>query len=137
MTYDAAGVLYFQGLQPTPDPAILGITSQQNLNGRSSMMAIAGPDGKLIAVNPTPGRLGSMSPTLLEGPGTVRFDVNVVKRIRISERTEFEFRVDAINLLNRTNFANPDTNINSQTFGRITSTNGGNRIVELHARINF
>jgi Carboxypeptidase regulatory-like domain len=137
VTYDPAGVSYFQGLQLTADPAILGITSLQGLNTRSTMLAVAGSDGKLIAVNSTPGRLGSMSPTFLEGPGTIRFDMTVVKRIRIAERTEFEFRADAINLLNRANFASPDTNINSQTFGRITETNGGNRIVELHARINF
>ena len=61
----------------------------------------------------------------LEGPGLVRFDVNLVKRIRISEGTEFEFRADAIDVLNRTNFANPDNNINSTTFGRITEASGG------------
>jgi hypothetical protein len=91
----------------------------------------------LIAVNPAPGTIGGMSPSYLEGPGQVRFDMDVIKRIRIGERKEFEFRVDAIDLLNRPNFANPDADINSPTFGRITATNSGNRIIVLNARINF
>ena len=78
-----------------------------------------------------------MDPSYLEGPGQVRFDVNLVKRIRIGEGKEFEFRADAIDLLNRPNFANPNTDINSTNFGRITETNGGNRIIVLNARINF
>ena len=101
------------------------------------MTALATQDNTLIAVNPRPGKLGNMYQTYLEGPGTVRFDLNVIKRIRLGETTELEFRADAINVLNRTNFSNPDTNINSSTFGRITTTNGGGRIVELHARFNF
>ena len=63
--------------------------------------------------------------------------MNLVKRVRLGERKEFEFRVDAIDVLNRPNFANPDTDINSPSFGRITATNGGNRIIVLNARINF
>ena len=78
-----------------------------------------------------------MDPKYLEGPGTVRLDVNLVKRIRIGERKELEFRADAIDLLNHPNFAKPDTNINSLTFGRIVATNGGNRLIVLNARISF
>jgi hypothetical protein len=66
-----------------------------------------------------------------------RFDFNLVKRVRIGEGKEFEFWADAINLLNRTNFATPNTDINSTNFGRITETIGGNRIIVLNARINF
>jgi hypothetical protein len=73
----------------------------------------------------------------LEGPGQVRFDVNLVKRVRLGEETELEVRADAIGLINRQNFANPNTDINSTTFGRITEINGGNRIIVLNARINF
>ena len=68
-----------------------------------------------------------------------RFDVNLVKRVRIGERKEFEFRMDAIDVLNSPIFNAPataDLDISSLTFGRIT-TAGGNRIVVLGARINF
>jgi hypothetical protein len=124
-------------LKLIPDPSIAGLTTQQGLNTRSNLTALALLDGTPIAINPKPGKLGNMYSTYLEGPGTIRLDMNVIKRIRTGETTELEFRADAINLLNRTNFANPDTNINSQTFGRITAANGGSRIVELHLRFNF
>jgi hypothetical protein len=134
--YDAVGVAYFKGLGITRDPATAALTTQQNLNQGSSMQAIIDSSGQLIAVNASPGRIGSMSNDL-EGPGQVRFDVNLVKRIRIGEGKEFEIRIDAIDVLNRPAFDNPDTNINSTNFGRITTTNGGNRIIVLNARIHF
>lgn len=46
--------------------------------------------------------------------------MNGVKRFSIGEKKEFEFRVDAINVLNHANFAAPQT-INSTNFGRITA----------------
>jgi hypothetical protein len=78
-----------------------------------------------------------LAPSYLQGPGQVRFDLNLIKRIRIGERKEFQFRADAIDILNRPNFANPNTDINSPNFGRITETIGGNRIIVLNAGINF
>jgi len=138
VTHDDVGVLYFSGLKIVPDPAVANLTTQDTLNQASLMQAVADAGtNSLIAVNPAPGTLGNMYPAYLEGPGQVRLDVNLVKRIRISETTEFEFRADAIDLLNRPNFANPNTDINSPNFGRITETNGGNRIIVLNARINF
>ena len=100
------------------------------------MKALA-QNGKLVATSPKPGTVGNMNQAFFEGPGLIRFDMNLVKRIRIAETKELEFRVDAINLLNHTNFNSPDANINSTTFGRITSSFGDNRIIELHARFNF
>jgi hypothetical protein len=137
VAFDSTGVFYFEGLKLIPDPSIAGLTTLQGLNTRSNLTALALLDGTPVAINPKPGKLGNMYLTYLEGPGTIRLDMNVIKRIRTGETTELEFRADAINLLNRTNFANPDTNINSQTFGRITAANGGSRIVELHLRFNF
>jgi hypothetical protein len=137
VTYDNVGVQYFQGLKIVPDPAVTKLTSQETLNQASLMQALVDSEGHLIAANPAPGTLGTMYPGYLEGPGQVRLDVNVVKRIRIGETTQFEFRADAIDVLNHANFANPNTDINSPNFGRITETNGGNRIIVLNARLNF
>jgi carboxypeptidase family protein len=130
------GVVYFDGFTQTPDPAISGLTSAQLLSQRSTLKAIVDPSGKLIAVNPVPGTLGSMSQTYLEGPGAFRFDMNLLKHIRIREGIEFILRADAINVLNSPQFGNPNTDINSTSFGRILSADG-NRIVVLSARLNF
>ena len=62
--------------------------------------------------------------------------MNIIKRIRIAESKEFEFRLDALSVLNHANFGNPDVNINSTTFGRITSATG-NRTFVANLRLNF
>src|SRR5262249_20908733 len=118
------------------DPSINGLTSQQQLNEYSSLFALADSSGKLIAVNPTPGKNGNMAYGYLQGPGSFRFDLNVLKRFRLRESLQLEMRADAINVLNRPVWGDPETNINSTDFGRIT-TAGGNRIIVLTGRINF
>ena len=87
-------------------------------------------------MNPASGSPGSLSPTYLEGPGSFRFDLNLLKKIRLHEDKELIIRGDAINLLNSPQFGGPDTNINSTNFGRIT-TAGGERIIAISMRVNF
>ena len=95
--------------------------------------------GRLLLVNPAPGTLGNLGMKWIEGPPILGLDVNLIKRIRLTETKEFEFRIDTVNVLNHANFDNPDTNINSTTFGRITGLSGnpGNRRFTLNARLNF
>ncbi len=133
------GVVYFPDLKVTPDPAVRSLTTAQALNTRSTLQAIADSSGKIILVNPAPGVLGNLAPLYAVGPPSWRFDVNLVKRVKIGERREFEFRLDAIDVLNSPQFGNPaaaDSDINSQTFGRITTATG-NRVLVLGARVNF
>jgi hypothetical protein len=130
------GVVYFSGLQQVPDPTIATVTTSQSLNRRSSLKAIADSSGKILAVNPAPGTIGTLSPSYLQGPGSFRFDVNMIKRVRFRENRELVVRGDAINLLNTPRFGGPNTNINSVDFGRITSSSG-ERIIALSLRVNF
>ncbi|PYS35938.1 MAG: hypothetical protein DMG14_25860, partial [Acidobacteria bacterium] len=130
------GVTYFDDLKQVPDPTIADLTPLQLLNTRSTLKAITNSSGKIIAVNPRPGTLGSLSQTWLQGPGAFRLDVNLIKSFSLREGKEFQFRADAINLLNSPQFEDPNTNINSTNFGRITGA-GGARLVALSARINF
>jgi hypothetical protein len=52
----------------------------------------------------------------LEGPVPVRFDADLIKRVRITETKEFEFRLDAINVLNHPVFGVPIADINAPNF---------------------
>ena len=130
------GVIFFPGLTQVPDPSIRGLTESQTLNTRSTLQAVADSSGRLIMVNPAPGALGNLAPLYARGPVFWRFDVNLIKRVRIGEGKELEFRVDAIDVLNSPQFGNPEDDISSLTFGRITTATG-NRIIVLGARINF
>ncbi len=79
------------------------------------------------------------------GPGRTNLDLALAKTTAITERLNFEFRVEAFNVFNHVEFANPDTNIGSGTFGQITTTDLGRglntlhteRILQLAARFTF
>src|SRR5207249_12078025 len=130
------GVTYFPGLLQITDPAIAGVSSLNALNGSFSNKAIADSQGNLFLVNPAPGQIGNLGLRWIQGPALLGLDVNVIKHVRITETKEFEFRVDANNVLNHPNFGNPNLNIDSTSFGRITSASGNRRFV-MNLRLNF
>jgi hypothetical protein len=79
------------------------------------------------------------------GPGRANLDLALAKTTAITERFNTEFRVEAFNLLNHAEFANPDTNVFSGTFGQVTTTDFGSgqtqlqtqRILQLALRLTF
>ncbi|MBI4473482.1 MAG: carboxypeptidase regulatory-like domain-containing protein [Acidobacteria bacterium] len=126
VTRTANGVVYFPELRQIQDTALTGPFAR----------AIADAGGNILLRHPAPGKLGNMSQRYLEGPGWYRVDVDLIKRIRLGEAKDLEFRAVVIGLLNSPVFGSPNTDIGSTSFGNITSATG-NRLVELHARINF
>jgi hypothetical protein len=127
----------FEGYTQVVDPSYTPVTTN-GLNAGYTNKAILAPNGQVILVNPQPGELGTLGYTPLRGPGETRLDMNMVKRFRIHETREFEFRVDAINVLNTPNFAAPNVAMNAtgNAFGRITGAAGARRFV-VNARVNF
>ena len=129
------GVVYFNGLTQVTDPSAVGLAG-------SLLKAITGPNGQLVLVNPLPGQFGSLGYGILRGPGAKNLNVNLQKMFRINERFNFMLRATALDATNTPIFLDPDTNINSPTFGRITGTSTanqapGNRIMVLQGRLNF
>ena len=139
ITKVANGVVYFSGYTQTPDPSFV-VPTVNGLNSGYSNRAIVGPNGQLLLVNPQPGEVGTLGYATVKGPSSISFDMNLIKRITIHEGMEFEFRLDAINVLNHPNFGNPigaNLSINSNnTFGRITTASGSRSFV-VNSRINF
>jgi hypothetical protein len=85
---------------------------------------------------------GTLPRNSFRGPGRTNFDLAVAKTTSLyRERVGLEFRVEAFNVFNHAEFANPDTSFGSPTFGEITSTTIGvletQRILQLGARIKF
>lgn len=81
-------------------------------------------------------RLGNVGRNPMRGPGRWNADVSFGKNFTVKERYRFQIRTDLFNALNRTNYGNPDTNIESANFGRINSTAGA-REIQLNARFVF
>jgi len=131
------GVVFFDGFTQPVDPGLSAVTTLNGLNTAYTNRAIQDPSGNIVLVNPQPGEVGTLGLTTLKGPTSISFDANLIKRFRIHENKEFEFRIDAINVLNHPNFGNPSTNINGvNTFGRITTAGGSRRFI-INTRVNF
>ena len=89
--------------------------------------AIVGANVKLISKS-----------NFLYGPGQKNLDISVVRFIPITETVRAEFRTEFFNLFNWTNFANPNNNIAvPATFGRITATSSGPRVIQFAFKVNL
>jgi hypothetical protein len=84
-------------------------------------------------------QFGSAGRNNLRGPGFFEIDTTIYRTFSISERVKFQLRAETLNLLNHANFNLPDANVNSTTFGFITSTFGPNqsRQWRFGMRLNF
>jgi hypothetical protein len=74
----------------------------------------------------------------LRADGLNQWNGNLLREVRIAEGVRFQFRVDAINLQNRSQMSPPDINPVSTNFGRVLSqTSSLNRFYQMQARIQF
>lgn len=102
-----------------------------------SLIAADGRANPQLFQNPKSGTLGTLQLTPVSGPGRFDFDAGFIKRTAITERVNFEFRFEAFNLLNKTNFnIGQAQNINNNTFGRITAAFSP-RVLQFAGKINF
>jgi Carboxypeptidase regulatory-like domain len=67
---------------------------------------------------------GNVSPGQIHGPGYFDIDTNIARNFRIHEKMVFNIGLQAYNVLNHPNFANPSGTLSSGSFGLITSTLG-------------
>ncbi|MGZ5434739.1 MAG: outer membrane beta-barrel protein [Pyrinomonadaceae bacterium] len=83
------------------------------------------------------GQNGNLSRNALRAPSQSRLDLGIMKSTRLTERVVAEFGWDIFNVLNRANFAAPDSELGSPDFGRITNTVGGPRVMQFRAKLKF
>jgi hypothetical protein len=70
---------------------------------------------------PPPLTYGNAGRGSLEGPGIVNLDLSILRQFRTSENTRVEFRFEAFNVTNHTNFLIPQNSFASSSFGAIGS----------------
>jgi hypothetical protein len=95
--------------------------------------AVIGADGIGTA-------FGDSATGVATGPGQANLDVAVSKTQALPwfhQRTALEFRAELFNALNHPQFANPDSNFSSPTFGVISSTSVSARIAQLALKFSF
>jgi outer membrane receptor protein involved in Fe transport len=82
-------------------------------------------------------RSGTAGRNTIIGPGLVQTDLSLIKLFRLWEGHQVQFRFEAFNAANRTNFFNPLTNISApQTFGVIQGARPA-RILQLALKYQF
>ena len=86
---------------------------------------------------PGTGIFGNAARNLGFGPGYVGIDASITKRWAFSERYALSFRTDIYNVPNRPNFAAPASVRGRGDFGRVNSTIGTGRQIQLSMRFEF
>src|SRR5499427_8256443 len=88
------------------------------------------------------GTYGNSGRGILRGPGQWNVDGSIFKDFTITERWRMQFRTEFFNLLNHANFAlasdtSTSLNLNSSTFGQISSTSVNARLIQMALRLSF
>jgi hypothetical protein len=86
---------------------------------------------------PTTGQAATSGRNSFIGPGFANFDAVLQKRFLVRENRGLQFRIEAFNVLNRAQFANPVSNLSDSYFGIVTSTQGYPRRMQISLRYQF
>jgi hypothetical protein len=88
------------------------------------------PDGATL--------FGNTGIGVIRGPGQFNWDISIVKLTKLTERQRLEFRTEFFNAFNHAQFSNPATAVSTpSTFGQITSTSVGPRILQFALKYQF
>jgi hypothetical protein len=82
------------------------------------------------------GTYGTVAKGSVTSPGFATWDISAAKGFFFTERLNLMVRGEYFNVLNHTNFMDPNTTFNTTTFGRITGAYDP-RIAQLSAKLSF
>src|SRR5439155_24145618 len=109
-----------QGQRPDAVPGV-----DPNVSGGSDPLVWFTRNAFDITGPSTQHRFGNLGWNTLRGPSAFWSDMGLRKEFIIAERHRFEFRLEAFNWLNHVVFAQPNTNLSSAIFGRVTAGSDG------------
>jgi hypothetical protein len=92
---------------------------------------------KTAFVLPSQYTYGNSGGNILIGDSYKNFDFSVFKRFSVTETSTLEFRFEVFNLTNSPSFSTPNTVIDTSTGGRVTSTFGSARRMQLALKYRF
>lgn len=106
-------------------------------SGRGILASCPGgvlPCGNFVL--PAIGTEGNEAPNQFRNPGYADVDVTLKKVTAITERVNFEIRLDTFNIFNRVNYQGVDTNLQDGNFAQSTGTNPARNML-IGGRLNF
>lgn len=151
--WEVSGIVYaFSGLPLTPtasrDPAGLGLRDPNSFaGGRPNQVGNANANAphtigqwfntSAFVLVPAGSNLPGNAPRgAIIGPGDQRWDLSLFKNTRLTERTMLQFRAEAINVFNHTNFNSVSTSRTSGLYGQVLSARDA-RVMQLALKLNF
>jgi hypothetical protein len=90
-------------------------------------------DAKAFA-QPALGLYGNSGRNVLRAPGVNSWDLSLFKNVDFAERLRYQLRFEFFNTFNHTQFQQPDSNVNSPSFGVIRSAGPG-RIIQIAMKL--
>jgi hypothetical protein len=75
-----------------------------------------------FVLEPTTCHFGDLPRNAFTGPRFFNTDFSILKNTKLTERFTLQFRADFFDIFNEANFGNPVLNVQSGSFGEITST---------------
>jgi len=117
---------------------VKGGSTESKLNGYFNAQCFTNPP--VIGADGIGTSFGNSSTGIVEGPGQANLDVAFSKMMPFNwlvEGSTLEARAELFNALNHPQFANPDTNFTSPTFGVIRSTAVNPRVVQFAVKFSF
>ncbi len=81
-------------------------------------------------------RPGNAPRGAVRGPGAQRWDLSLFKNIRFTESWKLQFRAEAINVFNHTNFNTVSTSFTSGTYGQVLTARDP-RVMQLALKLSF
>ncbi len=82
------------------------------------------------------GTVGNAPRTICCGPGVANWDMTLIKDTKLNERWNMQFRAEFFNILNHTQFYNPDGDISDSTFGQVQQARDP-RLVQFALKLAF
>ena len=129
----------FATITPGCNPSLSGSVTARVNNGWFNTSCFPKTGAPLVSADGGTG-FGNTGMGTIRGPGQANSDMSLIKLFPLRwENTNFEFRVEAFNIFNQVNFANPDNYFSDgpAAFGKITAINGNPRILQLALKFNF
>lgn len=111
----------------------LNLVGNPNLSNPTPSMWV----NKSAFAVPAPYTFGNEGRFDLRSEGSNNFDLSIFRQFPITESKRLEFRVEAFNAFNRTQFAAPDTTFSDPTFGVVSSIANTPRQVQFALKFYF
>jgi outer membrane receptor protein involved in Fe transport len=126
-------------VENTSRPDVLG-TNPVNSNYTSTLQYLNKASFAAVPISQASGlpiRPGSIGRGAVRGPGFWNLDLSLGKNFKVTEKVQFQIRMDAFNSLNHTNLSSfASTDVLNSNFGRFTNTRGA-RVSQLNGRLTW